>query len=384
MKRTTRWILLGSLSLLLVGGITRAILHKKAIQTELAQSSASVASRYVALQEGDWITVQPMALIGTVPVTGTVKAVTTAMVKAKVAAELLRLTVREGDTVTKGQLIGELDPQEYQARLKQAQEQAASAKALYQIAQQALDNNKALVQQGFISKVALDNSISNAASSFANQQAAEAAVELARKSLQDTHLLAPISGQVSQRLTQPGERVSIDGRIVEIVDLSKLELEAGVSPQDLVTVRIGHPVVLRIEGLDKPVTGHIARINPTAAAATRAISVYVALDTQAGLRHGLFAQGAIRTDRLTALALPRSVIRSEGGRQFVQVVRDDKVVRQTVETGRSALAADPNTQLDAVVIILRGLKAGDRVLKDNVGLLAEGTPVQLARQPGKR
>ena len=55
-----------------------------------------------------------------------------------------------------------------------------------------------------------------------------------------------------------------------------------------------------------------------------------------------------------------------------------------METGRSALAADPNTQRDAVVIILRGLKAGDRVLKDNVGLLAEGTPVQLARQPGKR
>lgn len=384
MKSSTRWILLGSLSVLLVGGITRAIFHKKAVQTELAQSSASVASRYVELQPGDWLDVQPVGLIGTVPVSGTVKAVTTAMVKAKVAAELLSLKVREGDTVTKGQAIGELDPQEYLARLKQAQEQAASAKALYQIAQQALDNNKALVQQGFISKVALDNSMSNAASSFANQQAAEAAVELARKSLLDTHLVAPIAGQVSQRLTQPGERVSIDGRIVEIVDLSKLELEAGVSPQDLVTVRIGHPVVLRIEGLDKPVTGHIARINPTAAAATRAVSVYVALETQAGLRHGLFAQGDIHTDQLTAIALPRTLIRSEGGRQFVQVVRDGKVSRQTIQTGRNAIASDESAPRDVLVIVPTGLQAGDRVLKDNVGLLAEGTPVHMAPNQGKR
>ena len=91
--------------------------------------------------------------------------------------------------------------------MKQAQEQADSAKAQIDIAQRQWNNNKALVDQGFISKTALDTSLNNLHAAQANHKAALAAVDMARKTLDDTVLRAPISGVVAQRLAQPGERV---------------------------------------------------------------------------------------------------------------------------------------------------------------------------------
>ena len=115
--------------------------------------------------------------------------------------------MREGDTVKAGQVVARIDSTEYGARVKQAQEQADSAKAQIDIAQRQWDNNKALMDQGFISKTALDTSLNNLNAAQANHKAALAAVEMARKTLDDTVLRAPISGVVAQRLAQPGERV---------------------------------------------------------------------------------------------------------------------------------------------------------------------------------
>ena len=94
--------------------------------------------------------------------------------------------------------------------MRQAQEQADSARAQAEVAQRTYDNNKALVDQGFISRTALDTSQSNLNAALATHRAALAAVEMARKSLDDTVLRSPIDGQVAQRLAQPGERVGVE------------------------------------------------------------------------------------------------------------------------------------------------------------------------------
>lgn len=244
-------------------------------QAVRAAQATPAKNPVIELAAMDLATAQPRELSTGLPITGSLKAVRSAQVKARVPGELQGLTVREGDTVQAGQVIAHVEPTEYTERLRQAQLQADAARAQVDIAQRQYDNNAALVNQGFISKTALDNSLASLNTAKANYRAAQAGTEVLRKSVSDTVLRAPISGQVSQRLAQPGERVSPEARIVEIVDLSQLELEAALSPADSVQVRVGQPATLALEGVPQPVPATVARINPSAQAGSRLSLIHI-------------------------------------------------------------------------------------------------------------
>jgi len=396
-KHPLRWALLLALFLGIVFGIGRAIVARKAQQTALAQSTASVASDVVHLTASDVLTLQPVELLRSVGISGSIRAVHSAVVKARVAGEVTQINVREGDSVRQGQLLATLDTQDLQTRLRQAQQQSAAAQAQHRIARQTLDNNQALVQQGFISKNALQTSESNAAAALANLEAARAAQDLARQAVADTRLTAPMAGQVAQRFVQAGERVMPDARVVEIVDLRKLEMQASVSPEDLALVKLGSVARLKVDGLSEPVTARVARINPSTSPGTRSIPVYLSVDPHPGLRQGLFAQGNIELDRQEVLALPVAAIRqpanpdAAGASAFVQLIENERIVHRPVTVGASGHAASgpfastPTASAvggtTALRAITAGLKAGDRVLGDATGLLAAGTRVTLPSTP---
>lgn len=377
MKPAMRWAIAGLVGLLLVGGITRAILHRKAEQASITQTAQSTQRGQLDVTAADWVVAERAPLIRTIELSGSIRALNSVLVKARVSGELNSLTVREGDAVRQGQLIGRIDAQDYQSRLEQARQQAASAQAQWQIAQRALDNNKALVAQGFISRNALDTSESNAAAARANLQAAEAATAVARKALADTQLHSPISGLVSQQFVQAGERVSPDARVVEVVDLSRLELEAALQAQDVAQVRVGTPGTLSVEGLPTPIPTTVARINPSAEPGTRAVMVYLTVAPHPALRQGLFARGHLDLGRVDSVVLPRSAVRQGSAGAFVQVVRQGKVVHQRVQLGaQGVLERSPGTPMVAVT---EGLPAGERVLRESLGLLREGTLIEAAR-----
>jgi RND family efflux transporter MFP subunit len=334
-----------------------------------AASAAAKSLPVVALAASDLVSVQTIALVQVLQISGPVKAVNSAFVKARVAGELQDLLVREGDYVKAGQVIARVDSTEYQARLRQAQQQAQSAKAQVDIAQRTYDNNRSLVDQGFISKTALEMSASNLAASQAGYQAAQSGVDVLQKSLDDAVMRAPITGQVSQRLAQNGERVAVDARVVEIVDLAQLEMEASLSAEDAARVRLGQAAQVSIDGSIDTVGAKVVRVNPIATAGSRAVVVYLALSPHAQLRQGLFVQGHLSTGSRTGPALPLSAVRTDKPVTYAQTIVDRKVAHQTVVTG---FIGDYQGQTMVEVI---GLAPGTRALLGSVGALLAGTPV---------
>ena len=235
------------------------------------------------------------------------------------------------------------------------------------------NQQKALLEKSFISQSAFDNIQSNYDVAAARLRAAEAELVVARKSLGDAVLVAPISGIVSQRHAQPGERVSLDARVVSIVDLARLQLEAAVPPAAIGQVKVGQPINFRIEGFgEREFTGRIERINPAATAGSRSISVYAVIDNREGLlRGGMFAQGALTLSRVEgALAVPASAVREEIGQTFVYAIEDGMVKKKNVKVG----AADAAGRVQ----VLEGLAAGERIVRVNLGSLREGVAARLS------
>lgn len=376
MKTKFKCLLVAIVLLALVAGAWRMIGARRAVQVaQQQQQAAQKVQAVVELAATDVVRAEPRELQRGLPISGSLKAVNSAFVKARVAGELQGLSVREGDTVKAGQVIATVDATEGRARLQQAQQQADAAKAQIDIAERQYSNNKALVDQGFISRSALDTSANNLSAAQATHRAALAAVDVLRKAVDDTVLRAPISGVVSQRLAQPGERIAIDGRVIEIVDLSRLELEATLSAADSVEVHVGQEATLQVEGSPRPIAARVARINPSAQAGSRSVLAYLVLADTTGLRQGLFAQGALTLGRSSALAVPLSAVRTDKPAPYVQVVEDNRVVHRQVRSGARG-DADKESW-----VAIDGVPAGAVVIRGHVGALREGTMVKFTKAP---
>ena len=370
-----RWIVIGVLLLALLGGIWRAMSDQ--IAKKAAAAAPAVAQTQVELASTDVMKAELRDITQGLAISGTVKAVNYAVIKARVAGELKEVLAREGDTVKAGDVLARIDPTEYQRRWQQATEQATAAMAQMEIAKRAWENNQLLVAQNFISKAAMNNSEANYLGAVASHKAAMAGADVARKALDDATLRAPFAGIVSGRAAQVGERVGIDAKIMELVDLNQLEVEVPLSPSESMDVRVGQIAALQVEDRKVTVGAKVTRISPSAQAGSRSVLIYLALDKTEGLRNGLFAKGILGMGKSNVLAVPLSAVRTDRAQPYVQVletVGDQlQVAHKIVVMGvRGMDISQPESE---TMVGVTGLNEGSTVLKSNVGALRSGMVV---------
>jgi membrane fusion protein (multidrug efflux system) len=338
---------------------------------EPARGDAPAALEFL---EADLLTVAAGDFSRTLRLTGTLSPLVEAAVKARIPGELVEVAVREGDAVRKGQAVARIDQTEVQARLAARAADVEAAHAQLGLAEKNRAMQRKLLDQNFISRNAFDTTQSNHDVALARLRAAEAEYAVARKSLSDAVLVAPFSGIVAERLAQPGERVSLDARVLTIVDLSRLELEASLPASAISEVRIGQSIAFRVDGFgEREFAGRIERINPTASAGSRSIAVYASVDNPDGaLRGGLFAQGSLTLQRIgAALSVPASATREESGRRYVYAIAKGVVERREVRLGDEDGAGRVN--------VLAGLQAGDVIVRNNLGPLREGATARVVQ-----
>jgi membrane fusion protein, multidrug efflux system len=374
LKRRSVWIILAVC--LLAAGVAGAMLKKQNTAAAPAIQSAGQAPAFLEFLPSDVVQVQPHDLRQLMALTGSLRAVNQASVKARVAGEVREVLVREGEAVKAGQILIRMDASDYQSRVEQAKGALQAARGQLDIATKTRDNNKALLDKGFISKTAFDNAASQFDIARANVESAKGVLDVAQKALGDTVLRAPISGLVSMRMVQPGEKVSADNRLLDVVDLRQMEMEAAVPAADIVHVALGQEVQVKVEGTPKVLAGKVVRINPATQAGSRSIMAYIQIDNpQGALRVGMFGEAQLTTAMKTGvLTVPQSAIRTDAGNTFVYVIENSKLLQKPVTLG-----VNGNDGEGSAVEVVKGLESGTQIIKANLGNLRTGTPVKLAQ-----
>jgi membrane fusion protein, multidrug efflux system len=378
MRSATRWWITGAalaaLAIVAAGAVT---VQRRHAQEEAEHKAAKPPLEFAA---ADIVRLERRRLSLEAELPGTVQAVSQATVRAKVAAEVKRVLVREGDRVRAGQTLAEFDTANLRAMLAERTAAVAAAKADLGMAERTRNQNAELYKQKFISQSAYEASESGF-------QAKAAAVELTKAQLEQTQIMlndaivrAPIAGVVAKRHVQPGEKVGFDAPLIQLVDLSDLEVQAQASLADIASIKPGMAASVQIEGLaERSFPGRVERINPAAEPGTRSINVYVSLANEGSLlKAGMFARVRLTmAAEREAPALPVSAVRGEGAQSYVWLVARNRLERRPVTTG----TRDERAHL---VEILSGVAADDDIVATKFDNLQHGQPARLKRESGSR
>jgi RND family efflux transporter MFP subunit len=311
----------------------------------------------------------------TVTVNGTLAAYDRTTVGVKVPGRLQTISIDLGSVVHKGQVIAQLEQQDYKLRVQQAEAAMAQARARLGLspdgaddrvtaeetgtvrqAKAVLDDAKLkrdraakLVQQGVIPhaefdtvdseyKVALSR-YQDGLEEIRNRQGllAQRRTELglAKQQLADTNVYAPMEGVVQEKKASVGEYLAAGAPIVDIVRIDPLRLQVSVPERESHSIRSGQSVRVTVEGDPESYLGFVKRLSPTISEQNRVLAVEADVRNNGRLRPGAFVRAEIVTDQTsTAVTVPNSAIVTFAGIEKVVLVENGKATEKPVTTGR--------------------------------------------------
>src|SRR3954471_14118871 len=224
-----------------------------------------------------------------------------------------------------------------------------------------------------VSEAAYQSAVDTARGQKALLQDRRAAYDLAVKKLDDAVVRAPIAGVIAERTVQVGEYIGERTPVATIVQVNPLKLRTGVQEKYAGIIEPGQVVEFRVESFDDVVfTGKVAYVSPSLDQTMRTFAVEALVDnSDRRLKPGFFAKGVILTKRDEGvLAVPDSAVSTLAGVSSVYVVRDGKIVQQSVTLG---------VRQGNVWEVVDGLKGTETLAASRLNELATGVSVETDR-----
>ena len=324
--------------------------------------------------------VQPRDLEVIEDVVGSLENVIDPSLGAEVAGRVVRVLAFTGKKVAKGELLAEIDPQDFEIQTRADGAEIGRLQALLSQAERLAERQQKLVSQGFISQNAADDAVAQRNALRESITAAKARGEQTQRSLGKTRVLAPIDGEVEVQIVTAGDYVKLGDPLFKLVGTRRLHAHLPMPESANRIIRPGLKVrISAASSPDKSIEAKIDEIRPTVGAQNRALNAIVKFDNDGSFRGGGSVNGRIVIAvRDQALTVPEQsvVLRPAGKVVYVLAEQEGRLVAQQrqVETG---------IRQDGYYEVVKGLQPGDRVAVDGAGFLTNNAPVTLPKPKPK-
>jgi RND family efflux transporter MFP subunit len=331
-------------------------------------------SASIILAASDVKTVERGAIEAGVAVSGDLRAIEEAVVRARIEGDLVGVYAREGDHVREGQLLARFESSEQESDRASALADRESAQTDLQTAEWNAEQSEQLFKAGAIAERDLRAAHQALSAARARVAAAEARVRATSSLVTDTRVLAPTTGVVAERLVENGEHVARGASMFTVVRSDVLELAAAVPARQANEIRVGQRVHFATAGRD--FDGRVARVSPTIDPANRSVTVYVQVPNASGtLKGNSFATGRVVFRTVdSAIVIPVTALRQAQGNEKPFVYRLDAA--DALERAPVSVGIVDDAQ--GIAEIVEGLAPGDRIIVGNVGALGAGMKVTIA------
>lgn len=321
----------------------------------------------------EFVTVTSGDIGTTFRLTGTLEPVDSVDIGFREGGRILEMLVNEGDQFVEGQVLGRIDPLQLQQSLNAATAAMASATANENQARLAAERAEALLDRGVGTRAASDEANQALSEAQATTEQAESELDQARRSVEDTQLIAPFAGVVTARAGEPGQVV---GQAQVVLSLAaRGGIEAVFLTPDMAHLgdAMGKPVALQtLEVAAPPMSGKITEISPLVDAETGSVRLRAQVDDapEDVALLGASVRGEIVLSTGHAAEVPWTALTSTGGRPAVWVVTD----QNTSELREIEIERFDN----GTVLLSGGVEDGETVVGAGSQLLFPGRPVVAA------
>jgi membrane fusion protein, multidrug efflux system len=326
----------------------------------------------IELSQVDVSTAVRQDIASEVRIAGSLTPTRRSVLTSRVSSTIVELPVQIGDVVKAGDLLVRFDSEALASAVTARQAEIDALGAQIELAEVVLERNTTLGERGAASEATRLEAQANLLNLRAQLRSKQAEVADAERSLAYAELRAEFDGVVASRPVDQGQTVPLNTELMTIVDLSRMEVDAGVPTSRIPLVRLRQAVELSVEGFPgRTFSGEVVRISPTAVAGSRAVRVFVAIDNDEGLlRGGMFSTGLLKVDdQKDVVALPVASVRHDAEGSFVLKVEEGVLRRQPVDLGMS--------WTDRNLVEVSGIDEGDVVVTAPLPDLVAGTSVRI-------
>ncbi len=334
-------------------------------QITTASATTQIANNEIQLLAADVITAKADRFEPSVTVTGTLQPSDHTVVQSTVNAQVQQVLADVGKTVAKGEPLVRLDISDSKNQLAQAQADVAAAQAQAIVANKLAERNKILLEQGFVSQIEYERSVADSIAQREAIKAKQAQLSSAQKMFGDTTIYAPTTGIVSSRSVNVGQVVTQNQALMEIIDPNKLEFAANVPSEAQTQLQLGQQVPFTISNQTNQYIGQISRISPQVDAATRQLTIYIAVkpsQRNLGLRPGMYATGKLNYGvaqvgvlvPMSAVVLESKALES-GSKGAANQPTDQSATNPTLEAGTILVVSKDNVITKQPIKVLKHL-----------------------------